>query len=430
MKKDAKLVDNLLDPAIKKVPTRNGFGEGLVIAGEKNKEVVVLCADLAESTRVLSFMQKFPERYIEVGVAEQNMAAVASGLAAIGKIPFITSYAMFSPGRNWEQIRTTIAYNERHVIIAAAHAGISVGPDGATHQALEDIGIMRIMPSMTVIVPCDSVETKKATQAVVPIEGPVYLRFAREKTPVFTTEETNFEIGQAEIFREGNDCAIIACGPMVYEALVAAEKLSSEGIDCRVVNSHTIKPLDEKTILRAAQDCGCIVTAEEAQYFAGLGGAVAELVSAKFPVPVKRVGVKDRFGESGAPDELMEKFGLKASDIMSAVREAVEMKLSHASELAKNIPEARSPVSAKLAKPVAQEFYFKLADGSVLKSVRELLDSLQKMDDSTFKHHVSQQKNDFSNWIRDVYKNEPFAKQVARQRTKQQLVDALRKALQ
>ncbi len=311
-----------LDKA-EKIPTRNGYGEGLVFLGEKNPNVVVLCADLKESTRSQAFAERFPKRFIEVGVAEQNLATISTGMAAMGKIPFISSYAVFSPGRNWEQIRTTIAYNLQNVKIAGAHAGISVGPDGATHQALEDVAIMRALPNMTVIVPCDAIETKKATIASAYIKGPVYLRFAREKTPVITTEKTPFKIGRAEVFKEGKDIAIIAAGPLLYEALVAARELKKHRINAAVINSHTIKPLDKKTIIAVAKKTGAVVTVEEHQVTGGLGGAVAEFLSQKYPVPMRIIGVNDRFGESGAPDELLRKYGLTSDGIIKAVKECL-----------------------------------------------------------------------------------------------------------
>jgi len=249
---------------IEKIPIRNGYGEGLVVAGEKDPNVVVLCADLTESTRSHWFREKFPERFVEMGVAEQNLATVASGLAAAGKIPFISSYAMFSPGRCWEQIRTTISYNDQPVKIAGAHAGISVGPDGATHQALEDVNIMRALANMTVIVPADSVEAKKATIDAAKVKGPVYLRFARDKTPVITTVDTPFKIGKAEVYVDnGTDVLIVAMGPMVYEGIMAAKELDKEGIQATVLNSHTVKPLDEKTIVSWAAKCDCSVACFE-----------------------------------------------------------------------------------------------------------------------------------------------------------------------
>ncbi|OGZ29825.1 MAG: transketolase [Candidatus Niyogibacteria bacterium RIFCSPLOWO2_01_FULL_45_48] len=319
-------------------PTRNGYGEGLVEAGRKDKNVVVLCADLTESTRSEAFAKEFPERFVQMGVAEQNMASVASGMAAVGKIPFISSYAMFSPGRNWEQIRTTICYNERHVIIGGAHAGVSVGPDGATHQAIEDIAITRVLPNMTVIVPCDAVEAKKATVASVGLKGAVYLRFAREKTPVFTTDKTPFKVGRAEILwdssgspslRSGRsrlDVAVIACGPLVHNALLAAADLEKKGIKVRVINNHTIKPMDEKTILKAAKDAGALVTVEEHQINGGMGSAVAEIITRNYPVPIEFVGVKNRFGESGEPTELIEHFGMSSKHIIEAARRAIKRK--------------------------------------------------------------------------------------------------------
>ena len=310
-----------------KVPTRNGYGEGLVVAGEQDERVVVLSADLKESTRSQMFEEKFPERYIEVGVAEQALATIASGIANYGKIPFISSYATFSPGRNWEQIRTTIAVNDVPVKIAGAHAGISVGPDGATHQALEDMAIMRVMPNMIVISPCDAIEAKKATAAAAMNGKPTYLRFAREKTPVFTTEETPFEIGRAEIFWESKSprVGIIACGPLVYEALVAARNLQEQGIGSLVVNCHTIKPLDEKTILAVARKTEGLVTVEEHQVVGGLGGAVSEFLAKANPMHVEFVGMPDCFGESGSPDELLEKYKMKAKDVVEASKKTISL---------------------------------------------------------------------------------------------------------
>lgn len=321
-----KLNPKIYDENIEKIPIRNGYGDGLVVAGTNNPNVVVLCADLTESTRSLAFAEKFPARFIEVGVAEQNMASLASGFYLAGKIPFISSYAMFSPGRNWEQIRTTICYNGANVKIAGAHAGVSVGPDGATHQAVEDIAITRVIPNMTVIAPCDSIEAKKATFKAAETTGPVYIRFAREKTPVVTTEETPFEIGRAEIFKAGKDVSIIACGPLVYEAMIAAKELEEKGISTEVINSHTIKPLDEKTILNSVKKTGAVVTVEEHQITGGLGGAVAEFLSQNYPAPIEMVGMPNTFGESGLPDELLEKFGMKARHIIAAAKKTIGRK--------------------------------------------------------------------------------------------------------
>ena len=335
LNKGAKLSAKIFDKDVEQRATRDGYGEGLVIAGEHDQNVVVLCADLTESTRSEAFSKKFPERFFEIGVAEQNLATIASGLGVSGKIPFISSYATFSPGRNWEQIRTTISYNDSNVKIAGAHAGISVGPDGATHQAVEDIATMRVMANMKVIVPCDAVEAKKATVAAAKIWGPVYLRFGREKMPVFTTEETPFVPGKAEIFWEsagkGNknkkpQVAIIACGSLVHYALMAAKELEEEGIGTYVVNSHTIKPLDGKTILKVAEATGAVVTAEEHQITGGLGGAVAELLAKHNPMPVEFVGMQNVFGESGAPKELIEKYGMGVKDIKIAVNKVLKRK--------------------------------------------------------------------------------------------------------
>lgn len=329
----AYLIDALYAKNIKKVDTRDGYGRGLIKAGEKNPNVIVLCADLTESTRSLWFKEKFPNRFVEVGVAEQNMASLAAGMSMAGKIVFISSYAAFSPGRNNEQIRTTISYNnwnsqpgkEINVKIGGAHAGISVGPDGATHQQLEDVALMRVQPGMTVLVPCDDVECEKATLAAAEHPGPVYLRFGRAAYPSYTTAKTPFQIGKMEEFRSGKDCTIVANGPLLYEALSAAKQLEKE-IDCQVLNCHTVKPLDSATLLKAVQKTGCVVTAEEHQWFGGLGSAVAECVSEFYPVPVKRVGVQDHFGESGNPEELFKAFHLSANDIILAVREAARMK--------------------------------------------------------------------------------------------------------
>lgn len=325
--KDAKLIDNLLDTKnIQMVPTRDGFGKGLVEAGEKDERVVVLCADLSESTRVHWFQQKFPERFIQMGVAEQNMATVASGMANYGKIPFIASYAAFSPGRNNEQIRTTISLNHVPVKVVGCHAGISVGPDGATHQQLEDVALMRVQPNMIVVVPCDAVEAQKATTAIAFNDEPSYIRLGREKSWVFTTPQTPFEVGKAVVLRDGQDIAIIGCGILLYNALVAAEELATEQIDCMVINSHTVKPLDEKTIIEAAKKCGAVVSVEEHQINGGLGSAVAECLSRNHPVPQEYIGVQNRFGESGDPFELIEKLGMGVGDIKEAVKRAFKRK--------------------------------------------------------------------------------------------------------
>lgn len=327
--KSVKLSPKVFDKDNEQRATRDGYGEGLVIAGDQNQNVVVLCADLTESTRSEAFAKKFPERFFEVGVAEQNLAAIASGLGVSGKIPFISSYATFSPGRNWEQIRTTISYNDSNVKIAGAHAGISVGPDGATHQAVEDIATMRVMANMKVIVPCDAVEAKKATIAAAKIWGPVYLRFGREKMPVLTTEETSFTPGKAEIFWEstGNgsrkknpQVAIIGCGSLVHNALLAARELDEEGIGTYVINCHTIKPLDENKILDLAEKTGAVVTVEEHQVAGGLGSAVAELLAKHQPTPMEFIGLQNVFGESGPPKDLIEKYGMGVKDIKNAVK--------------------------------------------------------------------------------------------------------------
>lgn len=409
-----------LDAEIKQVPIRNGYGEGLVLAGDKDKNVVVLCADLSESTRSLAFQQKYPARFVEVGVAEQNMASLAAGFAMAGKVPFISSYAMFSPGRNWEQIRTTICYNDVGVKIGGAHSGISVGPDGATHQAVEDIAIMRVIPNMTVLVPCDAVEARKATVAAAEYPGPVYIRFAREKTPVVTTDATPYKIGKAEVFVEGTDVLIIAAGTMVYEALVASQQLEKEGVSAAVLNCHSVKPLDTKTILDWARKCGCVVTAEEHQVSGGLGAAISEFLSSEYPIPIKRVGVQDKFGQSGAPEELMKLYGLKAQNIAQAAKEAVKMKYSGASEHVPTAPrgEQASRLSERAFKPVPAEIAFKARDGTVITSLPQLHKAVLSMDNSTFKHHVHGNKHDFAQWIADIHQDNDLAHALRKATTK------------
>jgi len=313
---------------IEQVPIRKGFGEGLLVAGDRDKNVVGLCADLTDSTQMNLFRDKYPDRFIQMGVAEQNLASVASGLAAMGKIPFITSYAMFSPGRNWEQIRTTICYNNQPVKIAGSHAGISVGPDGGTHQAIEDLAITRVIPRMVVISPCDAIEAKKATIATALTKDPTYIRLAREKTPVITTDSSPFVIGKAQLLFEPAggaraDVGIIATGALVYKALKVAMDFEKEGKKVKVLNLSTIKPLDEDAVWRLGHETGALVTVEEHQITGGMGSAVAECVARHFPVPIEFVGVKDQFGQSGTPDELIEYYGMGEKHIKEAVKKVV-----------------------------------------------------------------------------------------------------------
>ncbi len=309
-------------------PTRDGYGAGLLLLGDEDPNVVALCADLTESTRTEPFAKKFPNRFFELGVAEQNMVTVAAGMAITGKIPFIASYATFSPGRNWEQIRTTVAYNNANVKIAGHHTGISVGPDGATHQATEDIAIMRAMPNMRVIVPCDAIEAEKATIAAGRIAGPTYLRFQREKTPVITTHATPFVMGKAEILWHSKkpEVLLIGCGALLHHALLAAQVLEKEKIGTIVLNSHTISPLDEKKIIELAKKTCAVVTVEEHQVRGGLGGAVAELLAAHAPMPIEFIGLQNTFGESGTPTQLLEKYGMSVKDIVMAARKAKRRK--------------------------------------------------------------------------------------------------------
>jgi transketolase len=309
-----------------KKATRFGFGEGLVILGEKYDNVVVLGGDITGSVMTSYFKEKFPDRFFSMGIMEATATLVATGLALSGKIPFFASYGAFAACRNTDMLRISVCYNDANVKIGGGHAGISVGPDGATHQVLEEIAITRVLPNMTLIVPCDFLEAKKATIAMGEHVGPCYIRFGRSDTPLFTTDETPFVIGKAQVFRPGNDVAICACGPMVWEALAAAEELANEGIEARVINVSTIKPLDKETILAAARECGAIVSAEEHQITAGLGGAISELVVKEHPVPMEFVGVKDTFGGSGEPDELMKLFGLTSKEVHEAVHKVLKRK--------------------------------------------------------------------------------------------------------
>lgn len=320
------LAPHILTDKVEQLPTRDGFGHGVVAAGTQDPRVVVLCADLAESTRAEWFQKEFPERFIEMGVAEQNMATVAAGMALAGKIPFITSYAAFNPGRNYEQIRTTIALNQVPVKVCGMHAGVSVGPDGATHQMLEDIGLMRMLPGMVVLAPGDAEEARKATLAALAWDGPVYLRFGRSATPVFTTSETPFSIGRALTLWQSArpKVALMATGALSYTALLAAEELGAAGIEATVLHVPTIKPLDEPAVLEAARTAGCVITLEEHQVMGGFGSAIAEYLSARLPVPVVRLGVQDQFGQSGTPEELLTHYGLDTAHVCAAARDLVK----------------------------------------------------------------------------------------------------------
>ncbi len=307
-------------------PTRDGYGEAIVELGAENPQVVVLDADLATGTRSQWFDAKYPDRFFDMGIAEQDMLGTAAGLSLAGKIPFVSTYGVFLAGRAWDQIRTTICYGNLNVKIAGAHGGISVGPDGATHQALEEFALMRVLPNMTLVVPCDAEETKKATKAAAAMVGPVYLRFGREAVPVITDAKTPFEIGKAQTFREGKDLTIFANGIMVNQALIAAEEMAKEGIDAKVVNLHTLKPLDEEAILKAARETGAVVTAEEHQILCGMGGAVAEVLVKHHLVPVEMVGIQDTFGESGTWEELMENYNVTWKDIVEASKKVLGRK--------------------------------------------------------------------------------------------------------
>ena len=324
---DMNLVNPLFDPVPKSVPSRDGFGKGIVELGEKNSAIWVLTADVSESTRTHWFAEKFPKRFVQVGVAEQNLAGVAAGIAACGKTVFVSAYGVFSPGRNWDQIRVSVCYNDVPVKFHGSHTGLTVGPDGASHQALEDIAITRVLPNMVVVAPADAEEARKAVLAIAKLPGGAYLRTCREKIPVFTTESTPFEIGKANVYREGKDVAIFACGEEVYESLKAAEALAKEGIDAAVINCHTIKPIDGKAIEEWAGKTGLIVTVENHQVTGGMGSAVAEVVSGlESPVQVIRHGIYDMFCESGEPLELLKKYGLDAEGIAKVVKKVMEKK--------------------------------------------------------------------------------------------------------
>lgn len=321
MNEKAYLSEDIFTSKLKKIATRDGYGDGVVEAGKKNKDVVVLSADLTDSTRSDSFKKQFPERFIEVGIAEQNMAGIAAGLALSGKVPFIASYATFSPGGNWDQVRVSICYSKANVKIVGSHTGLSAGPDGATHQALEDIALTRVLPNLTVLYPADYEEAKKATIAAAKHQGPVYLRLAKVETAAFTTPKTPFEIGKAQVLMEGKDFTLISAGPILYEVMKAAQELKlKRGISCEVINLATIKPLDNKTILKSVEKTRKVVTVEEHQIYGGLGGAISELLSQKLPVPIKIIGVEDTFGESGNYEELWEKYGLNTQHIVNEVR--------------------------------------------------------------------------------------------------------------
>jgi len=326
-----KLNPKIFNEDVEQEPIRKGFGQGLLLAGEADENVVGLCADLTESTQMNLFADHFPERFVEMGVAEQNLVTVASGMAAMGKIPFCSSYAMFSPGRNWEQIRTTITYNDRPVKVVGSHSGISVGPDGGTHQALEDIALMRVQPNIDVISPCDAIEAKKATLALAKTEKPAYLRLVREKTPVITTEETPFAIGKAEIYWLPEmgiaEVGIIATGGLLYRAIMAAKELDAEGIKIKVMNLSSIKPMDVHSVVALAKECKKIVTVEEHQVAGGMGSAVAETLAQNFPVSMEFIGIKDKFGQSGTPDELIEHYGMGKDSIKEAVKKVLKRKV-------------------------------------------------------------------------------------------------------
>jgi len=331
LNQNLKLNTKIFNESVEKISTRQGVGEGLLMAGSQNENVVVLSADLAGSTKVNIFAERFPDRFIELGVAEQNLATIASGMASMGKIPFIASYAIFSPGRNWEQIRTTICYNNQPVKIIGSHAGLSVGPDGGSHQMLEDIAITRVLPNMVVISPCDAIEAKKAVIACAKTKYPTYIRLARNETPIITTEETPFEIGKAQIVYIPETglahVGIIATGPILYKAIIVAHLLEKKGVKVKVMNLSTIKPLDTEAILSLAKETRAIVTLEDHQISGGMGSSISEFLSQNYIVPIEFIGVKDKFGQSGAPEELEKYYGLDISNIIEKVNKVLKRKI-------------------------------------------------------------------------------------------------------
>ncbi|MFT5166204.1 MAG: transketolase [Saprospiraceae bacterium] len=318
------MLENIISTG--KKATRDGFGAGLHAVGQQNPDVIALCADLIGSLKMQDFIKEFPDRFIQTGIAEANMMGIAAGLATAGKIPYTGTFANFSTGRVYDQIRQSIAYSDKNVKICASHAGLSLGEDGATHQILEDIGMMKMLPGMTVINPCDYNQTKAATIAIAEHHGPVYLRFGRPSWPVFTPENQKFEIGKAYHLCEGSDVSIFATGHLVWNAIEAAKTLALEGISCEVINIHTIKPLDEEAVLDSVSKTRCVVTAEEHQMNGGLGDSIAQLLARKIPTPMEYVAVKDSFGESGTPMDLLEKYGLGSKDVVAAVKTVLNRK--------------------------------------------------------------------------------------------------------
>jgi transketolase len=319
---------NILEiKSIGKKATRDGFGAGLLEIGRENTEVVALCADLVGSLKMEAFINEFPDRFIQTGISEANMMGVAAGLATAGKVPYTGTFANFSTGRVYDQIRQSIAYSEKNVKICASHAGLTLGEDGATHQILEDIGMMRMLPGMTVVVPCDFNQTKLATKAIASIDGPVYLRFGRPSWPIFTIEQdSEFAIGKAQVLSEGNDVTIFSYGHMVWMSILAAQQLAQEGINCEVINIHTLKPLDEDAVINSIRKTRCAVIAEEHQMYGGLGELLCQIFSRKFPIPAEMVAVQDQFGESGTPDQLLEKYGLSVPNIVNAIKKVISRK--------------------------------------------------------------------------------------------------------
>lgn len=309
-----------------KMATRDGYGKALVSLGEKNKNIVVLDADLSSSTRTSMFAEKYPERFFNAGIAEQNLIGMAAGLASTGKVAFASTFAMFASGRCWEQIRNTVAANKLNVKVVASHGGITVGADGSSHQALEDVSIMRSIPEVKVVVPCDAIETEKIIKAAVDIEGPFYIRVSREKTPVVTSEDYEFVLGKGDVVADGTDVSIIACGIMVEKAMTAAKELKEKGVSARVVNMSSIKPIDANLIIESAKKTCAVVTAEEHSVIGGLGSAVCEVLSENCPVPVRRIGSQDKFGQSGESDVLLKEYNMETIDIVNAVLEVIKLK--------------------------------------------------------------------------------------------------------
>lgn len=409
-------------PKVESDSTRNGFGKGIIKAGT-SQDVWVVTADLGGSTCVNKFRDKFPERFVQVGVAEQNLVTVASGIASMNKVVFATSFAVFSPGRNWEQIRTTICYNDQPVIIVGSHTGLGVGEDGATHQALEDISLMRTLPNMNVVVPCDSLQAEKAAIALAKNRSPAYLRLNRQKSPLITKSTTPFKLGEAQMFREGKDLVIFSCGPIINEVIKAAEELKNKKISVAVVNIHTIKPLDQKTIAKYVNKCQKFLVVEDHQVNGGLGSAISECLINN-PAQGEIIGVENVFGESGKAEDLYWKYGLTSEKITNKALNLIKQK-NKKDYTKKSVKQSKKKTKVLINAPETKQFL--MCDGQKIKNLKELSLIMKNVNEEVFKHHVTNNKNDFANWIQHVLKEKELSSQLKKIKTKQKtqkLIDA------